>query len=483
MLKKTITIILLVFGFFASQAQYTFQHIFKDPNFQAPGNIIETSNGDYIFSITNVYPIHESKIMKIDKEGIIVDSIVIPDVINVLYTLFKYDENSFFVCGEWNIDDKYSFWLRKYDYNLQLLNELSVPISGHSNLVRNPMISNNKSNLIISITCQSSSTSSEVHLFEITPNCEVIKYKEYSSAIASYADDILQKDSLYYLFFTGFLHKGFCEIYKLDSAFNILNVYSMDASLVGDCNNAKWVNDSVIVFSGRIRNVITNFWETKLLKFKIDTSIYYWHYPLKDTVFAKNDSNNFIAKKNNIDFIDVNNIFLGSFVTKEYYGGYLSNDYSHLVLYKLDSALHVKWEKEYGGDAYYMLISITATQDGGCIMTGTRYDYLTQTEETDPFVIKVNSEGNINWVHNLPSTFMKVSVYPNPGCDKLTVNNPPLNTSLVLYNTYGQAVITQSLNQSNSINTNSLQSGVYLYQLIDDKGKVLGAGKWVKGKK
>jgi len=39
---------------------------------------------------------------------------------------------------------------------------------------------------------------------------------------------------------------------------------------------------------------------------------------------------------------------------------------------------------------------------------------------------------------------------------------------------------TQSLNQNNSINTSSLQSGVYFYQHTDSKGKVLGAGKWVK---
>jgi len=480
MLKKTITIILLVFGFFASQAQYTFQQIYKDTLPQIPGNIIETSNGDFIFSIINAYHTWISKIIKMDKEGNIIDSIVISNISNLLNSLFKFDENCFFACGEWNIDNKYSFWLRKYDYNLQLLNELSIPISGHSNGIHNPIIINNKNNLVVSITCQASQTTSEVHLFEINLNCEIIKHKIYSSFRGSYTTDIIEKDSLYYLFSMARLTKLPCAMYKLDSAFNILKLEI--SGLIGDLNNAKWINDSVILLSERIHNDITQFQETKVLKIKVDTCLN-WHYPLKDTVFAKNDSNNFIAWKNNLDFVDVNNIFLGSFVTKEYFGGYLSNDYSHLVLYKLDSALHVKWEKEYGGDAYYMLLSITATQDGGCIMTGTRYDYLTQNNETDPFVIKVNSEGNINWVHNLPSTFMKVSVYPNPGCDKLTVNNPPLNTSLVLYNTYGQAVITQSLNQSNSINTNSLQSGVYLYQLIDDKGKVLGAGKWVKGKK
>ena len=172
-------------------------------------------------------------------------------------------------------------------------------------------------------------------------------------------------------------------------------------------------------------------------------------------------------------------LFLGSFATKDG-GGYFSNYYSHLVLYKIDSAFHLKWEKEYGGDANYVLISIKATQDGGCVLAGTRYDYLTQNEETDPFIMKVNSEGNISWVHNLPDEFIKLKVYPNPGIDKLIVNNPPQNTKLILYDTNGQTQIMQSLNQSNRVNTTTLKSGIYYYQIVNSKGKVIGTGKWIK---
>ncbi len=44
----------------------------------------------------------------------------------------------------------------------------------------------------------------------------------------------------------------------------------------------------------------------------------------------------------------------------------------------------------------------------------------------------------------------------------------------------GQAVITQLLNQSNSVNTTTLKSGIYIYQIIDSKGKMINTGKWIK---
>ena len=73
-----------------------------------------------------------------------------------------------------------------------------------------------------------------------------------------------------------------------------------------------------------------------------------------------------------------------------------------------------------------------------------------------------------------------ILIFPNPGCGKLIVNNAPLNSCFVLCNNYGQVVITQSLNQINSINTNNLQSGIYFYHLIGCNGKVLSMGKWMK---
>jgi hypothetical protein len=59
----------------------------------------------------------------------------------------------------------------------------------------------------------------------------------------------------------------------------------------------------------------------------------------------------------------------------------------HLI--KINPDISPIWEYWYGGDAYYFLYSILATNDGGCIMVGNRYDYETQNQERDIFIVKL----------------------------------------------------------------------------------------------
>jgi len=478
MIKKTISIILLVFGFFASQAQYTFEHIYKSPLNQFTGNFVEANNGDIVFPIYTVNPF-ETKIVKINLQGVIIDSVIIKKLPNAFIKMIKYDDNSFFISGCLLGDTNDVFCLRKYDFNFNLLNEIVLPVEGKLDYINYAaMMINSRNNLVVSVL-SSKTMSAKTYILEVNQNCEIVKSKILNTAW-NYAvtNAIIQKNEYYYFFVNGALMEktSLLRTYKLDTAFNNLGrIFSGYPDVIEDCNNAKWLNDSVFLLSGRNLNSQTTYEYTQILKIKIDTSFHI----LKNFTLSQNDSSLTIACEDNLSFIDVNNIFLGSWSVKHF-----SNDSTNqFILTKLDSSLNVKWTKKYGGDAVYYLDNIKATQDGGCIMNGFSYNDHFPENLYDPFIMKVNSEGNINWVHNLPSTFMKVNVYPNPGSDKLMVNNPPLNTSLVLYNTNGQAVITQSLNQNNSINTISLQSGIYFYQLIDDKGKVLGAGKWVKGKR
>jgi len=77
----------------------------------------------------------------------------------------------------------------------------------------------------------------------------------------------------------------------------------------------------------------------------------------------------------------------------------------------------LKWQKYYGGDACYLLMSILATQDGGCVMAGSRYDYQTQNMERDVYILKVDEDGLITWAYNIPEVTKETLIYPNPGND------------------------------------------------------------------
>ena len=106
-------------------------------------------------------------------------------------------------------------------------------------------------------------------------------------------------------------------------------------------------------------------------------------------------------------------------------------------------------------------------------------------------VALVGSNGNA--IANYPepgyiNNYMKdgdVVITPNPAKDYININTG-LYDKLILqiYNTQGQRVCEQKLTQGLSqISISNYMSGLYLYQVTDDKGKVIGKGKWVKGKK
>jgi len=70
---------------------------------------------------------------------------------------------------------------------------------------------------------------------------------------------------------------------------------------------------------------------------------------------------------------------------------------------------------------YYIVF--LATNDGGCLMVGCRYDYETQDQERDIYIAKVNSDGLIVWTQEIPMGKQVTTVFPNPGTNRLNIKN------------------------------------------------------------
>ena len=114
-------------------------------------------------------------------------------------------------------------------------------------------------------------------------------------------------------------------------------------------------------------------------------------------------------------------------------------------------------------------------------MVGNRYDYETQNQERDIYIVKVDSNGLINWTQEIPIDKSETTVYPNPGTNQLNIKTTGNEMDFELLNINGQVVIRQMLDGNQStINTESLESGIYFYRLIDKKNKAVKTGKWIK---
>ncbi|MBN4072165.1 T9SS type A sorting domain-containing protein [Flavobacteriales bacterium AH-315-E23] len=73
-----------------------------------------------------------------------------------------------------------------------------------------------------------------------------------------------------------------------------------------------------------------------------------------------------------------------------------------------------------------------------------------------------------------------IALYPNPVTNELYLDaDLEHNASFVAYNVVGKQVINVSIeNKLNAINTSDLANGMYVFQLIDDEGRVIQLGKF-----
>lgn len=155
--------------------------------------------------------------------------------------------------------------------------------------------------------------------------------------------------------------------------------------------------------------------------------------------------------------------------------------YNHIAIARMDQNLNLISEKYVGGDANYASASVVASPDGGVLLTCTRYDYLTQYNERDVYILKLDSSdftvGNIE--HKTPN-ILNAIVYPNPGSDVINIRTSLKNTHFELYDLQGQLVLEEQINNLiTPINVQQLPPGVYAWKILDET-TVHETGKWIK---
>ncbi|MFN4931137.1 MAG: T9SS type A sorting domain-containing protein, partial [Bacteroidota bacterium] len=71
-------------------------------------------------------------------------------------------------------------------------------------------------------------------------------------------------------------------------------------------------------------------------------------------------------------------------------------------------------------------------------------------------------------------------VYPNPSNDKITMTNFTIGSNLTIYNSVGQLVLNMTYTNSNIVDLNKLNAGLYTYSITDNKQNVIDNGKFIK---
>jgi hypothetical protein len=311
------------------------------------------------------------------------------------------------------------------------------------------------------------------YLFEIDSNFNIIKQKFLTDYPKAYSHLKKLDDNTYWALN---LYTNKYEIF--DSAFNLVGEQKVPERMTANFG-VKWDSDTSFYLMGD--HMPGNYHNLGFLRqpHYFDTTGYLFN------SWGEADTLDFPAWSNGIDFRNKDSIFIGGTHNMPYALDPGQQPVpTWFVILQTDSLLNVRWERFYGGNANYLMMNLIATRDGGCLVAGTRYDYMNSPEQqTDIIMLKLNSEGLLVGNNELPETRMhEAIVYPNPGTDalqiRLAVQHP--TALLELFDANGRLVLSQQLYQKESrIAVDHLPSGTYIYRLSADTG-LLENGKWVK---
>ena len=209
--------------------------------------------------------------------------------------------------------------------------------------------------------------------------------------------------------------------------------------------------------------------------------------PLDSVFFTPNVDTNFQLGGRENTAINGNYIYFTSVYNLVAFPFPYNYNSSWVTVTKADMDLNILSIHFYGGDQQYLPFSIILTKDGGCLINGYSYDYLTNlpigNPELDMFALKVNADGIITNIPEYPGTEMSDAIlYPNPGRDYLILQSGPQITGaeFTLYDMRGKPVLREKINTTQlRLITSNLPAGIYPWQIIF-KNKVIESGKWVK---
>lgn len=462
-------------------AQNSFQLLIQNEVDQVPTSLIETSNEDLIVSI---YESQSSFILKLNNKGEIIDSLLIENPVNgtsAVYELQVYNELSFVAFGSYQIGQENYLSFYHISNSFTIIDSTLIPVPGE--IVGNYLycITNSNDNLVVTAPYKFETPNNfDIFIFELSIDGTILKENTWgtnSGGMKVIFDITENKPGKYYLVSNSISlnTKSTNYIYELDSSLNIINQGFTEWGL-RLYSNISFLNDSIFLLSG-VKYVDT-FSNEQMGILKMDIN----YNELDNLKFGKQpDTADYPAFHRNLSHITLGNFYYGGISNIDIYNLLFSTWKSWIILNKFDENLNISWTKFYGGDAYYNLIAVLATQDGGCVMAGSRYDYQTQNQERDVYILKVDEDGILTWTQNIPVAKLQNLVYPNPGHQRVTVNSGERGKTIEFYSITSKIVLKTYLDtETTEIDVSSFSAGVYFYRIFNEAGKVVGSGKWIK---
>lgn len=483
-----IIILVSLSSVYKSHGQSSFNFTYSTLSDEMALTAVETPDGGFIVAaktgsyLSSTYD-YNTLLIKLSPQGdtIKTKSFVKSDGYCLISQLVKSDDGNFLGIGKQQSPSGTSLWLLKINSDLQILLDKTYAINLMYAVYFFGFIDQN-SNLIMYGSASDDLYHPHPYIYRMTQSGDSLSYRYFPDSNAQYVFSMIDKPGTagYYMMISGQYQVPSMTGSQILSFNNDLDVVAID-TIASDLQlyfNVKGLNNHEFILTGK-KDVYGTSQRTDLLGIKKMDTLFIWQ---KSSSLGPIDTVNYPAYYRNLDFTDTNNIYYGGICNQAI--AEFSPNKSYYLIGKFDSELNLKWQKYFGGDMYYSLWGVTATSDGGCLLTGAKFNYLTQNMERDICVIKTNPDGIITTAGNKPeSLFHDVMVYPNPGTDHITVESGPqvYGGRINFLDLNGNLVINQQIDGSPrlKVNVKSLVAGAYIWRVLK-MDKVIDSGKWIK---
>ncbi len=469
---------------FSHAQQATWEYVLRTPEITeeiftiAEGNDGSVYLGGRSFLLDGEYT-HKSLVFKLDSMGGFIDSILfaIPDKSTFVTQIIPTSSNNYVLLSSFNDHiSPYSnggLLIHSMNTDLELSNQTLFWADTNHRIIGGIGSRESNGNLFINFAVIIPVQFFKSYFIETDSNFNILKQKFLTDYPKAYSHLKKINDNTYWglnLFTNKY------EIF--DSVFNFVGEQIVPERITANFG-VKWDSDTSFYLMGD--HTPGNYHNLGFLRqpHYVDTTGYLFN------SWGKADTLDFPAWTNGIDFRNKDSIFIGGTHNMPYALDPGQQPVpTWFVILQTDSLLNIRWERFYGGNANHLMTNLIATRDGGCLIAGTRYDYLNDPlPQTDIIVLKLNSEGLLTGQNKLQESLLREAiVYPNPGSAimqvRLAAQHP--NALLELFDSQGKLMLSQQVHEKeNRINTAQLPSGTYIYRLSAATG-LNESGKWVK---
>ncbi len=472
--------------------QNTFEVVISSMQDENSLNFIQDTEGDYVGIIwkssTDDY-IPKSYIYKINFAGDTISQIFVkPDTNLKLRQLVQSNTSpvEYMITGTgYHKDSSDAFWFSyfvKTDQNLDIIWEKTYQLYNNNFNYCTPHFAELlklKGNGFLH--ANSLNPNRKMILFQLSDEGDSVAYRMYEGDSSGSVHDLMYNyDSTSYLLHTHFAHysnlnsstESQCITVDFDLQQTKVDYYPYGFA---DGTAAKMLPGGNLVAGSRIAGYFN--WEfcNYIGAYKLDTN-----FVVLDSCFITHPDTMTRVGYNSLDFYDPNCIYFGGENNPQM--STWSPQPCWYVVARVDSNMNLIFEKYIGdGVSNYAFPSVTASDDGGVLITGGLYNSLLQDYERDVLIIKLDSSDFT--VGNGEHKFTIVSdaiVYPNPGGDAINIRTSLTNVWFELIDIHGNIIITKHINNLiTNINARNLVDGIYMWQ-IKSKNDVFETGKWIK---